>query len=165
MAALPKDGNRRGGSFPIFAPVTRDGKKGYMANPLEIAKNRVAQFEDAVDPLMIDHQAAMNCFDCEAFLQTGIDAIRWLVLAEQAVMNQHKLGVTLIPKEFYPWLEGCYNNFVRRSAFAKKWISECDSRGDEVANAEEFDRCVESAEDWLEQRAWRNQSASVFAED
>ena len=136
-----------------------------MANPLEIAKSRVAQFEDAVNPLMIDHQAAMNCFDCEAFIQTGIDAVCWLGLAEQAVLNQHKSGATLVPQEFYPWLEGGYNTFLRRSEFAKQWIGECDSRGDSLAKADEFDRCVESAADWLEQRHWLKRSSRSRIED
>lgn len=137
-----------------------------MGSTFDIAKSRVAQFQDpTIDPLMVDHQAAMNCFDCEAFVQTGIDAIRWLGLAEQAVMNQHKQGEALVPEEFYPWLDECYNNFLRRSELAKKWISECAARGYDVANAVEFANCLETAVDWLEQRAWRNQSASVFAEE
>lgn len=136
-----------------------------MKNSLDIARDRVAQFEDAVDPLMNDHHAAMNCLDCEAFLQKGIDAIRWLRLAEQAVMSQHKLAVTLVPTEFYVWLDGAYNAFVLRSKLAQQWITDCDARGYSVANSKEFFNCLESAEDWLEQRSWRNQTSSVFTEE
>ncbi len=136
-----------------------------METTFDIAKSRVAQFQDpTIDPVMVDHRAAMNCFDCETFLQKGIDAIRWLGLAEQHVISQHKHG-ELAFDGFQELLTANYLAIIERSEVAKNWINACHERGYDVANVTEFYSSLESAEDWLEQHYWIERSARGHSEE
>jgi len=51
---------------------------------LRTAKQYVENFaKDFDEQLISDHQDAIECFDCEDFIRTGVDAYRWLILADQ----------------------------------------------------------------------------------
>ncbi|HZZ28678.1 MAG TPA: hypothetical protein VFE46_11805 [Pirellulales bacterium] len=45
------------------------------------AKKHVANFKHEVD-VMQRHREAMECWDCDSFLQVGIDAFEWLIRAD-----------------------------------------------------------------------------------
>lgn len=136
----------------------------------QIAKQRFEQYSaDFDEQLMEDHAAAMDCLDCETHIQMGIDAIRWLELAEQAVIRVSSENPDFQAihegKSLNEWLKSCYRSFLEKAEHARAWIFECESRGFEVSNRSRFESTIESAEDWLEQDDWQCRSASVYAED
>ena len=48
------------------------------------ARNHVRDFAFEGEELMAKHSQAMECRDCEAFLQMGIDAFHWILRADTA---------------------------------------------------------------------------------
>ena len=57
-----------------------------MSIILRTARRHVANFADECDVLK-DHQQAMECRDCDAVLQLGIDAFAWLVRADERLRS------------------------------------------------------------------------------
>ena len=53
---------------------------------LQTAKRHVKHFVDESN-VMRDHHEAMDCFDCQAFLQLGIDTYDWIVRADQVIRS------------------------------------------------------------------------------
>ena len=136
----------------------------------QIAKQRFEQYSaDFNEQLMEDHAAAMDCWDCEAHIQMGIDAIRWLELAErvfnQICMENSSVRPTVDGLSFGEWLSSQYRSFLARSEQAQSWIANCERQGYTVSNKQQFASTVELAEDWLEQSDWQSRTVSIFDED
>ncbi len=106
------------------------------------ARRHVRSFEKE-SKLTDNHRAAMDCFDCEAFLQLGIDAFHWLVLADETFRRAIFQGAAqynaktdqAIKRLFVAWLRPCQR--------AMQWIDLQERRGYRVANLDEFRKCQE----------------------
>lgn len=98
-------------------------------------------FEDESVGLMAEHRAAMNCYDCEAFLQLGIDAHRWLVRFNsdlRKVDDRIDLGeakpAELLMALSRQWMTSC--------EFALNWIKQVEIIGFDVQNKREFENAI-----------------------
>jgi hypothetical protein len=106
---------------------------------LREARRHVCTFTDEAE-IMRNHREAMECHDCEAFLQLGIDAFNWLVRADQTIRKAVFSGGEYdaeadeaIQELFKAWLKPC--------AFANQWIAVQEQRHYHLANLEEFRKC------------------------
>jgi hypothetical protein len=107
------------------------------------ARQHVAHYREEDDKLIAAHREAMDCFDCEAYLQLGIDAFNWLVKADAVIRRAIYRGVyeydpdveAALQELFRGWLEPCPN--------AEKWIMLQEQRGYTVSNVNEFRNCCE----------------------
>lgn len=106
------------------------------------ARAHVHNLSSEYDELMVRHREATDCFDCEAFLQLGIDAFGWLTRADQSIRKdmfsgrlEYDEGVTAAAERLYKlWLRPCDD--------VEKWIAKQEACGYNVSNVEEFRRCV-----------------------
>lgn len=106
------------------------------------AKRHVKYF-DKQSKVLKEHYAAMECVDCEAFLQLGIDAFEWLVRADETIREAVFSGKmphsaeleTAIEKLFVAWQQPC--------RFANLWIQKQQERGFNLENLDKFQQCEE----------------------
>ena len=118
----------------------------FMANQtltFRTAEKHIRNYNSETSGVIAAHREAMECWDCQAFLQLGIDAFRWLVLATKEFRtNVPKLSPELIVESEEmvrqlrkSWLEPC--------GCAEEWIAIQRSRNYEVSNLEEFRECCQ----------------------
>jgi hypothetical protein len=92
---------------------------------------------------MVHRREAIDCFDCESFLQLGIDAFAWLARADESIRKAIYAGQIEYDQEVDPAIAHLYQDWLRPCSHAEKWIATQESRGYNVSNVEEFRRCVE----------------------
>lgn len=107
---------------------------------LQFARQKVESYTDEV---MRSHYEAMDCLDCETYLQLGIEAFRWLVWADQAIRRAVFADKTAYESEVEEALRSLFVAWLRPCDSAEKWIEVQRDRGFEVDNADEFRRCCE----------------------
>src|SRR4051812_16798980 len=107
---------------------------------LRYAEEHVRHFEDQQGLLMRSHYDAMDCRNCEAFLQLGIDAFAWLVRADEIIRagefdgKEHDASAEAsIETMFRGWLRPCQ--------FAHAWIKLQTDRNYKLDNLEKFLEC------------------------
>jgi hypothetical protein len=115
-----------------------------MANlALRTAEQHVRNYERESTELMARQHEAMECLDCEAFLQLGIDAFDWLIRADRAIRSGiHRGTVEHDPsieesllRLCKAWLGPCEN--------ANQWARQQQSRGFVLENLGRFQECCE----------------------
>lgn len=115
---------------------------------LRYARRNIQTFSDQSEDLMGRHFEAMDCRDCEAFLQLGIDAFGWLVRADQVAhakaredsVAEHQFAeiAESLRLLFRAWLGPC--------EFAENWIADQEAREYVVENAHRFREYREEVE-------------------
>jgi hypothetical protein len=107
------------------------------------ASEHVARYRDEDDRIMSEHREALECMDCEAYLQLGIDAFNWIMKAD-AVWRD---GVYNGRYEFDPAMESALQamcrSWLKPCGNAEKWIAIQEKRGYTLSNLETFRRCCE----------------------
>jgi hypothetical protein len=111
------------------------------------AQKHVENYEKESHDLMAEHREAMDCLDCETFLQLGIDAFGWLMRADR------ELRISLSEGALEAYTEGVSEAlqqlckaWLRPCEPARKWIAMQTERGYRVDNLAEFDKCCEEME-------------------
>lgn len=107
---------------------------------LRSATRHVRDFADESE-LMREHVQAMDCRDCEAYLQIGIDAFEWLIRADEnfrAIVFSEKAEYDpridqAIQSLFRAWLPPC--------EFANQWIDSQLQSGYHPDNLAKFREC------------------------
>ncbi len=107
----------------------------------DYAKESVRRYTDADEELIQASREAMDCYDCEAFLQLGINAFEWLqradIVIRKALYNEvykYDPGVETALRELCRcWLKPCEDAFA--------WIVVQENRGFEVSNLSKFRDC------------------------
>lgn len=112
---------------------------------LKIARRRVNGYQRESE-WMKSHREAMECLDCEAFLQLGIEAYQWLLRADQAIRRSVFEDAIEWPADLNGTLELLFRRWLDPCEFARQRISVQESRGYEVANKDEFLDCCEQVE-------------------
>jgi hypothetical protein len=120
---------------------------------MRAAEGQVSLYIDQFEKLIKQHIHAMECRDCEDFLQSGIDAFKWIQRARQNYQQSifdgqasHNIKIENQFTQLYQnWLTPCDN--------AEKWIKLQIDRGFYPDNLKEFRACCEEVRDLLEQRS------------
>ena len=114
-------------------------------NPLtlRIARQHVERFQDEAEtrpePFQVrDHDEAIDCFDCEAFLQLGIDAFAWIVRADETIRHAVFSGAF---EDHSHLVSLCFQAWLTPVPYANSWIAACLDRGFDVDNLDEFREC------------------------
>jgi hypothetical protein len=108
----------------------------------KMARQHVDSFEQE-SALMREHQEAMDCRDCEAFLKIGIDAYRWLVFADEQIRRAVYRGDADVDHRLHEAVEQLFIAWLRPCQLAEEWIGLQEKRGFEVDNLGDFRRCEE----------------------
>lgn len=109
---------------------------------LRYAQQHVAHFRDE-DRVKRTHREAMDCCDCEAFLQLGIDAFDWLVRADTVIRQAIYRGVYAHDPQVEAVLQDLFRSWLEPCEYAEQWIQLQECRGSPVANLSKFRECRE----------------------
>jgi hypothetical protein len=107
------------------------------------AREHIRAFAGESETLIQRHNEAMECRDCEAFLQMGIDAFQWLIRADMALREADADGEFSYTKEVDDSFKDLAKWWLRPCEFAERWINVQKDRGHELGNLVEFRRCCE----------------------
>jgi hypothetical protein len=107
---------------------------------LREARRHVNTFTDESE-IMQSHQQAMECLDCEAFLQVGIDAFRWLIRADETIRRSIYRGLAQYDKDTDQALRGLFIAWLRPCKIANQWIAVQQGRAYHLDNLDEFRGC------------------------
>lgn len=119
---------------------------------LKIAADAIADYHDE---LLREHADAMERFDCQSFLQHGIDAYRWLANAEHTLREAAYRGLLEFTPELHGTLESLYTRWLEPCATAEQWIERQLQRQYTLDNLTEFRECCAKVRDWIEEDAWK----------
>jgi hypothetical protein len=88
------------------------------------------------------HREAMDCRDCEDFLQLGIDAFQWVMRADQVLRRATFEGKAAFdPAQAEAGIRALCALWLKPCEPANRWISLQESRGFKVDNVERFHEC------------------------
>jgi hypothetical protein len=100
------------------------------------------------------HEEAMECRDCEDFLQLGIDALKWLQRAEEELRISVYSGERENSVELSDSLDKLYHVWLMPVHSAEQWVAKQAARGYTPDNLCEFREACEHARDIVENRDW-----------
>ncbi|HEV2968597.1 MAG TPA: hypothetical protein VGY55_01330 [Pirellulales bacterium] len=106
-------------------------------------QRQVENYNRESNDLMQAHQEAMDCRDCEAFLQLGIDAIQRIVRADRVIRKAIYDGVMEYDAKIDDGIRRSCQAWLSPCQFAEKWIIEQQARGHQIANVDDFRECSE----------------------
>lgn len=117
------------------------------------AREQVQLFTDQSRELLAEHCMAMECRDCEDFLQLGIDAFRWIQRAYDHMRQCVYDKKVAFSQEAENAVTDLYASWLLPCNHAQKWAQIQLDRGYYPDNLDEFRQCREEVEDILEQRS------------
>jgi hypothetical protein len=108
---------------------------------LRTAKTLVESYSRE-DGVIEEHKQAMDCRDCETYLQLGIDAFDWLIRADQIARKAIFSGSTAIdPDQVEAEIGRLCRTWLDSGDRANAWIALQQSRGFAVENLDRFREC------------------------
>ena len=130
---------------------------------LKIAKSKIDRYEQEAEGSIIhESRQAVDCLDCEEFLDKGIAALGWLQRSEEVlleasaecVFENHPQVETAIELA----IETLYAAWLRPCEKAEAWIASCQGNGYSMRNVEVFRDCCDRVSAWLEQNLFYKES-------
>lgn len=111
-----------------------------MTSSLELAmaQRLVKSYVGESGQWKADHRDAMECWNCQEWLQKGIDAFRWLQRAEEAFTQAEFHGVHVMTAEERETIEALYVAWLVPCDSTDKWIATLVERGYSPNNLNEF---------------------------
>ncbi|MCE9555512.1 MAG: hypothetical protein K8T91_19365 [Planctomycetes bacterium] len=91
--------------------------------------------------LMEQHGQAMECRDCESFLQLGIDAFRWLNRADEEIRSRIYKGKVQFNQDVDDAIGILYEAWLGPCDVVQQCIKKQVERGFDVENLTEFQAC------------------------
>jgi hypothetical protein len=111
------------------------------------ADKHVRNYEQEGKDLMAEHREAMDCRDCETFLQLGIDAFHWLIRADRELRIALANGAEdAYSKEIADGFKVLCKAWLNPCEYANKWIAKQIEQQHSVENLAEFKKCCEEME-------------------
>jgi hypothetical protein len=110
---------------------------------IEMARRRVTSFLDysRCDNVMEHHKEAIDCYNCEAFLQMGIDAYHWLTRADELIRRCVAEGHEEFDENINEALRLQFRKWLIPCRCAHDWVDVQHQRGLDVDNVGEFLKC------------------------
>ena len=127
------------------------------------AEQQVGFYSDQSEA-MRSHHEAMECRDCEDFLQLGIGAFKWIQRAEDSIRTAVCDGIVAFDVEIDKAITRLYHSWLGPCPDAEKWIKAQIDRGYRPDNLDEFRKCCEEVRDILEQRTLREKARNARTE-
>lgn len=110
---------------------------------LRNAQEHIRAFAGESEGFIDQQTAALDCRDCEAFLQMGIDAFDWLERAEHALRAAAAEGAFDYTAEVVEKFKSLAKWWLRPCDRAERWIKVQLERGFSIANLDRFRQCHE----------------------
>ena len=107
------------------------------------AKKHAVSYSEESAALMASHAEAMDCRNCEAFLQMGIDTFEWLMRADRVYRMAMYRGEVGHDAELEDALAHLCEGWLKPCEFAEQWIEKQLTNGYQIDNLKDFRRCVE----------------------
>ena len=107
------------------------------------AERHVSNYTRESSDLMAEHREAMDCRDCEAFLQLAIEAFRWLIRADLDLRIAAGEGIADYNASDDDRLRQLCRDWLVPCAYAEQWIARQLERGYRIENLAEFRMCCE----------------------
>jgi hypothetical protein len=105
------------------------------------ARQHVGEF-DRESQFLRDHQEAMNCLDCDAFLQMGVDAFDWLIQTDRVYRKVLYDDQAAYNAEFEATLVLLFRALLSACDGAEPWIASVIERGYQLDNLSSFHKSV-----------------------
>jgi hypothetical protein len=118
---------------------------GTSYDPVAFAQQEV----DAFEAVLREHHEALNCRDCEEFLQKGISAYAWLERAEDTVLQAENDCLREYDQSVHDAIDALHRQWMGPRQRAERWIAELASKHFEPENLAEFRECQQKAEQWI----------------
>ncbi len=129
------------------------------------ASRHVRRYTNESEDLMRRHAEAIDCRDCEDFLQLGIDAFDWLNRADESIRRAILNGrAEYDPKAERTLLE-MYARWLRPCEHAERWIAVQAKRGFHVDNSGRFRECCVDVRAIVEDNNLLNNDAIIKLRD
>ncbi len=122
------------------------------------AKRHVKTFA-RTSKLMQAHREAMDCRNCEDFLQLGVDAYEWLKRAEEALRENLYKGRRRNDPKLSEAFDMMYNTWLWPVEFADEWIAKQIHKGYIPDNLENFRKACDEVRDIVERRNWEKMAS------
>jgi hypothetical protein len=107
------------------------------------ARKHVENYARESNDLMKAHQEAMDCRECEAFLQLGIDAFRWIIRADRVIRKAIYDRILEFDAEIDDGIRSMCRSWLAPCQYAEQWIAKQQERGYQIDNLGEFRECCE----------------------
>ncbi|MGW8256122.1 MAG: hypothetical protein ACWGMZ_01420 [Thermoguttaceae bacterium] len=128
---------------------------GIRANgiAMEAAMREVAAYSNQSVEIMQQHNLAMECRDCEDFLQLGIEAFNWIQRSWQNYQQRIFDGQASHDPQVEKRFTELYRHWLETGDKVGQWIRIQTGRGYYPDNLDEFKKYCEEVRDILEQRS------------
>jgi hypothetical protein len=105
------------------------------------AQEHIRAFAGEGEGFMDHHYEAMDCRDCEAFLQMGIDAFEWLIRADIVFRAAAAYADFDYGTEWMERFKRLAKTWLRPCDRAEEWIKVQLNKGYSLDNLEQFRKC------------------------
>jgi hypothetical protein len=112
---------------------------------MHAAAHNVELYEQHAEKIISDHHEAMECLDCQAFLQLGIDAFRWLVSTDEIIVKAVAEGIAEYDADLESKLDELFRRWLVPCDFANEWVDVQLKRGYQPDNLRKFRKCQAEA--------------------
>lgn len=130
----------------------------------KVAQSLVAEFSDGWDQVLVEHQYAMECRDCEDFLSKGLKAFRFIASSDEMLREADVRGISDYSQREFDAMTSLYREWLETSTKAGEWIARIAQFGHSPDNLHEFEKTREAAAAILEDREWLKSSRAAFDE-
>lgn len=122
---------------------------------INIARHHLRTYADESEKLMVDHQDAMECRDCEETLKAGILAYKWLKSADEVFREADYQGLKEYSEKRQKRIFNMFRKWLKRCRSVETWIERLRVRDYEPDNLAEFRNTCEEVEETVRQLEWQ----------
>lgn len=137
------NGRRWVRAVPRHLPLAGRGMAHMDSLVFRTAQKHVRNYSHEADAVMAEHRQAMDCRDCETFLQIAIDAFDWVARADADVRLAVYEGEQEYDPSFDEALLSLYRRWLDPCERAQSWIAVQQKRGFVLDNIGRFRVCCE----------------------
>ena len=127
---------------------------------LRLAEKHIEEYRDR-DAIISPHHEAMECRDCEDFLELGIEAYKWLRRADRMLRQAAVKGID-VSAEATDALATLYRCWLIPCSHAEERIKQQEDRGFVPRNAEAFRDVREQVKQQVRLLGMEEQLESAF---
>lgn len=119
---------------------------------VELAQIQVARYRHDLDEVMKHHVEAMECRDCEEWLQKGIETFQWLQWAEKILRQADYEGLYSFTPEMRQTIVSMYANWLAPRDSVLHWVEELRAKGYLPDYVSEFETACDIADEIVQKR-------------
>lgn len=123
-------------------------------NNISITRSLVERYAHDCEAWKVQHDHAMECFDCEEHLSRGLQLFHWIENLDAQLREADALGVLDYTSEVYEAVTDLYRVWLIPCDDAFAWISKIDGVGYAPDNLAEFREACQTVSATIEDREW-----------